>query len=196
MQRAGLSTDTVVRAGAALADEVGFAHATPSELARRLGVRVASLYSHVANADDLRARIALLALDEVADRTSEALAGRAGREALVALGDAYRDYARTHPGRYDAMRHPLSPDAAASSAGPRIAALTVAALRGYGLSPLDETHAVRLLGSTFHGFISLELAGGFSHSAPPSQQSWERILDGLDRTLRAWSTTPTPEGTR
>ena len=76
MARAGLSTDRVVRAGADLADEVGFDDVTVSALARRLGVRVASLYSHVGGSDDLRTRIALLALDELADLASAALAGR------------------------------------------------------------------------------------------------------------------------
>jgi AcrR family transcriptional regulator len=186
MPRAGLTRERVVAAGAELADEVGFAHVTPSELARRLGVQVASLYSHVGGADDLRTRIALLALQEIADRASAALAGRSGRDALVALGNVYRDYAREHPGRYDAARHPLDAETAATSAGPRHAELTRAVLRGYELTDDDQTHAVRLLGSVFHGFTSLELAGGFSHSAPESQASWSRILDSLDSTLRDW----------
>jgi hypothetical protein len=61
-----------------------------------------------------------------------------------------------------------------------------AVLRGYHLSETDQTHAVRLIGSTFHGYISLELAGGFDHSSPDSQQSWTRIMDGLDALLRNW----------
>lgn len=187
MPRAGLTPDRVALIGAELADEVGFAHVTPSAVARRAGVQVASLYAHVRSADDLRVRVALLALAELADRGDAALAGRSGRHALVALGDVYRDYAREHPGRYDATRHRLDAETAAASAGPRHAALSRAVLRGYGLTPSDETHAVRLLGSVFHGFTSLELAGGFAHSAPASQESWLRILDALDTTLRSWS---------
>lgn len=187
MVRAGLNPERVTRAGAELADEVGFAHVTASAVARRFGVQVASLYSHVRSTDDLRIRIALLALAELADRGDAALAGRAGRDALVALGDVYRDYAREHPGRYDAARHRLDPATAAASAGPRHAALARAVLRGYDLSPVDETHAVRLLGSVFHGFTSLELAGGFDHSAPDARESWVRILDALDTTLRSWT---------
>jgi AcrR family transcriptional regulator len=187
MVRAGLTPERVARAGAELADEVGFAHVTASAVARGFGVQVASLYSHVRSTEDLRVRIALLALAEIADRGDAALAGRAGRDALIALGDVYRDYARRHPGRYDAARHRLDPETAAASAGPRHAALARAVLRGYDLSPGDETHAVRLLGSVFHGFTSLELAGGFDHSAPDAQQSWERILDALDTTLRSWT---------
>ena len=68
MARAGLTPERLARAGAELADEVGFEQVTVSELARRFDVKVASLYSHVASSHDLKTRIALLALEELADR--------------------------------------------------------------------------------------------------------------------------------
>jgi AcrR family transcriptional regulator len=188
-RRAGLTPGRVALGGAELADEIGFDQVTLSRVARRFDVKVASLYSHVASSDDLRTRIALLALAEIADRGAEALAGRSGRDALVALADTYRDYAREHPGRYAATRHPLDPEAAAASAGGRHAEMMRAVLRGYALDETDQTHAVRLLGSVFHGFVTLELAGAFAHSEPASQESWSRSLDALDRVLRSW---PTP----
>ncbi|MFD9593192.1 TetR/AcrR family transcriptional regulator [Kitasatospora sp. NPDC059973] len=185
MGRVGLTTERLTRAGAELADEVGFEQVTVSALARRFDVKVASLYSHVKSSQDLKTRIALLALEELADRGADALAGRAGKDALTALADVYRDYARQHPGRYAATRQPLTPEAA-TSAGGRHAEMTRAILRGYDLTEPDQTHAVRLLGSVFHGYVSLELAEAFSHSAPDSQESWTRILDALDALLRNW----------
>jgi AcrR family transcriptional regulator len=186
MARAGLTPERLARAGAELADEAGFEEVTVSALARRFDVKVASLYSHVRNSHDLKVRIALLALEELADRAAVALAGRAGKDALTALADVYRDYAREHPGRYEAARLRLTPEEAAASAGGRHSRMTRAVLRGYDLTEPDQTHAVRLLGSVFHGYVSLESAGGFAHSAPDSQQSWSRILDALDALLRNW----------
>ncbi|MFF9095070.1 TetR/AcrR family transcriptional regulator [Streptomyces sp. NPDC014802] len=194
MARAGLTPDRLIRAGAELADEVGFEQVTVSALARRFDVKVASLYSHLKNSQELKTGIALLALGELADRAAEALAGRAGKDALTALANVYRDYAREHPGRYAATRLPLDPGTAAASAGVRHAQMTRALLRGYDLTEPDQTHAVRLLGSVFHGYVSLELGGGFSHSAPDSQESWERVLDALDALLRNWPAPP--EGDR
>ncbi|MEU6147851.1 WHG domain-containing protein [Streptomyces sp. NPDC047081] len=192
MARVGLTTDRVVRAGAELADEVGFDQVTASELARRFDVKVASLYAHVKNSQDLKTRIALLALEELADLAADAVAGRAGKDALVAFANVYRDYGREHPGRATAARMRLDPETAAASAGVRHAQMTRAILRGYDLSEPDQTHAVRLLGSVFHGYSSLELAGGFSHSAPDSEETWTRVLDALDALLRNWPATPTP----
>ncbi|GAA1303733.1 TetR/AcrR family transcriptional regulator [Saccharothrix xinjiangensis] len=186
MARVGLTSERLTRAGAELADEVGFDQVTVAELARRFDVKVASLYSHVKSSQDLKTRIALLALEELADLGAAALAGRAGRDALIALGDVYRDYAREHPGRYAATRLRLDPATAAASAGGKHAQMTRAILRGYDLAEPDQTHAVRLLGSVFHGFVSLELDGGFSHSEPDSQETWTRVLDALDALLRNW----------
>ncbi|GAA0852844.1 TetR family transcriptional regulator [Streptosporangium amethystogenes subsp. fukuiense] len=47
MVRAGLTAERLTRAGAELADKVGFDQVTVSALARRFDVKVASLYSHV-----------------------------------------------------------------------------------------------------------------------------------------------------
>lgn len=44
MVRAGLTPERLTRAGAELADEVGFDQVTVSALARRFDVKVASLY--------------------------------------------------------------------------------------------------------------------------------------------------------
>ncbi|MFE2965623.1 WHG domain-containing protein [Streptomyces sp. NPDC059340] len=186
MARAGLTTDRVVAAAADLADEVGFENVTLSALARRFGVKDASLYSHVKNLRELRTRVALLASGEMIDGIAIAVAGRAGKDALVAFAGAYRTYALAHPGRYAATHTSIDPVVgAASDAFRRTAEITYGMLHAYGLSEPDLTDAVRLLRSTFHGFCALEAIGGF-HAARDVQTSWERALDGLHTALEHW----------
>lgn len=185
MARAGVTADRVVEAAAELADETGFDNVTLSAVARRFGVTVPSLYFHVRSIDELRVRTAVRALAEMADRVAEAIAGRSGKDALVAFADAYRGYAREHPGRYQASRLRLDFKTAAASAAVRHSQMTRALLRGYGLPEGEENHAVRMLASTLHGFASLEASGGFDLS-PEIETSWTRILDALDLSLRNW----------
>ncbi|QEV16296.1 TetR/AcrR family transcriptional regulator [Streptomyces alboniger] len=188
MGRAGLTPERVAVAGAELADEAGLDQVTMARVARRLGVKDASLYTHVRGLEDLRGRIALLAADEKTLRIAEATAGRAGKDALVAYADAWRGYAHEHPGRYTATQVSIriDPELAAKAPGPRRAVeLTYGMLRGYGLAEPDLTDAVRLLRSTFHGFVALEAAGGFAHARSP-QQSWVRALDALHTLLEHW----------
>ncbi|MEU3253584.1 WHG domain-containing protein [Streptomyces sp. NPDC006997] len=191
MARAGITADRLVTAAAELADEVGFDNVTLSALARRFGVRDASLYSHVRNLRELRARLALLAGGELIDRIADAVAGRAGKDALTAFADAYRAYALAHPGRYAATQTRLDEDAvtpellAGSPTPRRTADITYGMLRGYGLDEPDLTDAVRLLRSTFHGYCVLEAAGAFAHPRAV-QASWDKAVDALHAALEHW----------
>ncbi|WP_104164211.1 TetR/AcrR family transcriptional regulator [Cryobacterium sp. N22] len=188
MKRAGLTEARLVQAAAELADENGLPAVTLSALARRFDVRPASIYSHVAGLDGLLDLVAAFALQELADALAETLPGKAGRSALFAFADAHRAYAIAHPGRWQAAQRRVSPEAAAGSAGGVIARSARAIVSGYGLSPDDEVHGVRLLGSAINGFVALESGGGFDHSDPPAAASWTRVLDAIDSSLRAWPT--------
>ena len=59
MPRAGLDSDAVVAAAAALADAEGLERLTLARLAQQLGVRSPSLYAHVDGLEDLRTRLAI-----------------------------------------------------------------------------------------------------------------------------------------
>ncbi|SDG68260.1 transcriptional regulator, TetR family [Lentzea fradiae] len=187
MARAGLTADRLTQAAADLADEVGLENVTVSALARHFGVKDASLYSHIRNAHDLRIRLAVLSLSELADLVSEAIGGRSGRDALVAFGLAYRGYASSHPGRYAATQLALDPDVAGESAG-RYDDMVRAVLLGYGLWEPDLTDAARLVHSAFHGYVSLERSGAFHRHPRGVEASWLRSLDALDAVLRTWPT--------
>lgn len=186
MPRAGLTTGRVVAAAADLADEAGFESVTVSALARHFGVKDASLYTHVRNLRDLRVRVALLAGGELIEEIAEAVAGRAGKEALAAFAGAYRAYALRHPGRYAATRIRIDQSLAADSpALRRTAEITYGMLHAYGLTEPDLTDAVRLLRSTFHGYCALEASGAFG--APRAvQASWDKAVDALHVALANW----------
>ncbi|GAB2967946.1 TetR-like C-terminal domain-containing protein [Streptomyces pseudoechinosporeus] len=186
MARAGLTTARVVEAAAELADEVGFENVTVTALARQFGVKDASLYSHVKNVQELRTRLALLAGGEMIERIELAVAGRAGKDALVAFAGAYREYALEHPGRYAATQIQVDPALVADSAVfRRTAEVTYGMLRAYGLTEPDLTDAVRLLRSTFHGYCHLEASGGFGHPRDV-QTSWDKAVDALHIALEHW----------
>jgi AcrR family transcriptional regulator len=161
-RRAGLSTAAVVAAAAELADAGGLDGVTLAAISDAAGVRTPSLYNHVASLDDVRRRLALLALGELDGVLRAAVMGRAGDDALVALARAYRDYASRHPGRYAAtVRAPDPADAELAAAGAATVEPLFAVLRGYGLEGDDLVHAARAVRSALHGFAALEAAGGF-----------------------------------
>ncbi|MBV9799956.1 MAG: WHG domain-containing protein [Solirubrobacterales bacterium] len=187
MARAGLDTDEVVRAGARLADVEGLEALTLARLAGDLGVRAPSLYAHVSGLDDLRRRIGVRGALELAGELQTAAAGRAGADALDAVARAYRDYARAHPGSYEALQRAPDPrDARAGAAATRVVDVVRAVLRGYGLDGDDATHATRAIRSALHGFVSLERGGGFGLPLA-LDESYAELVEVLDRGLAAAS---------
>jgi AcrR family transcriptional regulator len=195
MARAGITAERLTEAAAELADEVGFDNVTISALARRFGVADASLYSHVRNVRDLRTRVAIRAARDFADVLAPAVAGRSGPAALAAFADAYRGFALAHPGRYAATNVQLPAEVVAGSPGHlKLIEYTAAMLRGFPLAEPDRTDAVRLLRSTFHGFVAIEAANGFGHPREVAT-SWRRAITALGHLLEHWPTNGT-ESTR
>lgn len=190
MPRIGLTSTRLAEAAGELADEIGFPSITLTELARRFDMKVASLYSHVKNSEDLRARVALLSLDKLANCAEQAVAGRSGKDALTAIANVHRAFAREHPGLFEAARHRLDGPFTEDNGGLRISRIMRAVLRGYALDEVECTHAIRLLSSVLLGFPMLELAGSFDHSQPAIETSWDRTIDALDAVLKGWKPPP------
>jgi hypothetical protein len=134
--------------------------------------------------EDLRRRIGARGGRELAEAMGRAAAGRARSDALFAVGDAYRAYARTHPGRYAAAQRAreLSGSAEAVAAGGAAVDVVLAVLRGYGIEGDDALHAARTIRAAFHGFVLLEGDGGFALELS-LDESFARLVATLDRGL-------------
>ncbi|MFC9483326.1 TetR/AcrR family transcriptional regulator [Streptomyces griseus] len=162
MPRAGLDTSAVVAAGAALADEVGWAGLTMGLLADRLGVRPPSLYKHVASLHELRHGISVRAKRELAHHLARECVGRSGPDAVRAFADSYRRWALEHPGRYAAtVPAPAAGDEEDRDAGEEALRVLLDVLAGFGLPDARVVDSARALRSALHGFVTLEGAGGF-----------------------------------
>ena len=186
MPRAGLSPARVVDEAARLVDEVGRERLTLSELAKRLGVAQPSLYKHVDGLDGLNRLLTIQALSEVGATMRRASTGQAREDAIGAMASAYRTYALTHPGRYSyVIRAPTPHDAAWEEAAAEILSILNDVFTGYGITGADADDAARFVRSVLHGFVSLELGGGFG--LPQSADtSFRRLVQATNRALNDW----------
>lgn len=182
MPRAGLSAERVVAAAADLADRQGLDAVSLSALADQFGVRVPSLYKHVAGLDDLQRRLAAEGTTGLLAALTAAAKGKQGRDALQAVGTAYRRYAAAHPGRYQALQRAPKPGDDHAATAQRIVELLVGIMADYGHTGAAAVHAVRTVRSALHGFVELERIGGFGLPASRTT-SFTTLLDTLDRGL-------------
>lgn len=184
MPRAGLDAESVVSAAARVADDEGLEALSLARLAAELGVRAPSLYEHVGGLADLRRRLAIRGDRELTAVIQAAAAGRAGGDALRAIADVYRAYAREHPGTYAALQPaPAAGDEEARAAAAQVVEVVLAVLRGYGFEGDDAIHAARIVRSALHGFVALEAGGGFGIELD-LDESYARLVDVLDAGLR------------
>src|SRR6266480_6120743 len=98
--RMGLDQASVVEAAARLVDEEGIEQLSLGRLAERLGIRVPSLYNHIAGLPGLKRDLALYCLRDVLNHLLHSTIGKSRAEAIFAFANAYRAYARKTPGRY------------------------------------------------------------------------------------------------
>ena len=174
-----------------MADEVGLSQLTLAALAARLGVRQPSLYKHIDGMGGLRRGLAIRAKSELADILARAAIGRERGDAITAIAHAYRAWAREHPGRYAAAQHAPAADHPDDIAASQAALdVVTAVLAGYQLREDDAIDATRALRSTLHGFVTLELGGGFGLPVD-IDRSFERLIRGLVTALANWTDQPT-----
>ncbi|WP_175338473.1 TetR-like C-terminal domain-containing protein [Leifsonia sp. C5G2] len=196
MPRAGLTRAAVTAVAIDLVDEggtAGFDRLTLAAVAGRAGVAVPSLYKHVSSIDDLRRLLATESLAELTRVLAAATIGRAGPEAVRAAADAMRDFARRHPGRYAATQ--VAPHGSDPADGELVAraeetiAVLAGVLRGFGLPDDELVDAIRMLRSAVHGFVTLELGGGFG-LPDDLDRSYAVLVDGVTAGIERLAQAP------
>lgn len=186
MPRANLSTPAVIAAAADFADRLGFEHLTVSALARELGVRPASLYSHVRDLEALLRGVQGLAMAELAEDVDAAVDGLAGRDALAAHFDAHRTFAVAHPGRWRAVARPVGEIGPEGPGPARLRQALQRILADYDVVGDEAVHAGRFVVATLRGFLAADNITVFRDRLPGVDASWDRMVDALDRTLQVW----------
>lgn len=189
MPRAGLSRAVVVAEAARVADEVGLERLTLAAVAGRLGVRLPSLYKHIAGLEALQVHLAAAAGRELAVELSAATVGRSKGDALLAMAHAYRAFALRRPGAYAAtLRAPEDGDEEHQAAAMAVLQVVLSVLAGFGLEGEDAIDAVRGLRALLHGFVAIEAAGGFK-LPQDLDRSYQRLVQAYADTLSTWGRT-------
>lgn len=182
--RPGLDRAAVVRAAAELFDEANGGDVTLAQIAGKLGVRTPSLYNHIGGQDELRQELAICGVRQLRDRMGRAAIGKSGDDAIVAVAHAYRAFAHERPGLYwITLRAPAAGDQELQSASQEALSVLQLVFQHYGLTESAEIHAIRSLRSLIHGFVSLEMAGGFGLPVD-IDESFRYLLDMFIRGLR------------
>lgn len=157
-KRAGVTREGLVHLAADLADREGVAAITLARLAALSDVRTPTISHHVGSLRQLRADLALLAVEELTEAVRAASAGKRGTDAVRSMYRAYRAFVLDHPGRYTAsVETPDPADARRLAAAGQLAHHLQDVFDQIGLRADDANRAARLLRAAVHGYATLEL---------------------------------------
>ena len=177
--RAGLDQQSVIQAAADLADSSSLEEVSLAILAARLSIRAPTLYHYVNGLDGLRRDLALLGARQMTRALGQAVMGFSGSEAVEAMAIAYRNFALTHPGLYTAFQRAASPeDTALQEAQSEAVEIVLRVVAPARLERDSAIHTVRLIRSLMHGFVSLEIGGGFGLSQD-IDETFQRLIQTM-----------------
>jgi AcrR family transcriptional regulator len=162
-RKIGLTRDQVIEAAAEIADRDGLKDLSLASLASVLGVRSPSLYSHIDGLAGLRRQLALHASGLLVDDLANAVEGLEGTDALRAVADELRSFAHRHPGLYDSFLPAPTPEEDPELAAALREAVSVvgSVLAEMNVDPTTVIPLIRALRASVHGFVDLELRGGY-----------------------------------
>ncbi|WP_431030821.1 WHG domain-containing protein [Plantibacter sp. RU18] len=188
--RPKFSRQRVIVGAAEFADAHGADALTLAALARSLGTSAPALLKHVRSTDDLRAAVAVLALAQLSSELDIATTGLHGTPALAAAAVSYQRFALAQPGRYALGFSTVDARTASGEPADReLVILIERVLAGRGLDSVAMTDAGRIVRAALHGYVSLELTGGFARGAEPSS-TYDAMIHMLDRSPALGSPDP------
>jgi AcrR family transcriptional regulator len=156
-----LTTELVVDTAAGIADAEGFDAVSLARVSRELGTSQPALYRHVDGIDGLVRALGLRGRQILVDRLLRSAVGLSGDDAVEAMGLAWRQMVKDHPGLYAATdRYPCAGHPELEEAVENVVAVLGQALIGFDLEEDERVHAARTLRSAFHGFSHLEAGDG------------------------------------
>lgn len=178
MPRSGLTKEKVVEAAVAFIEEHGTAEFSMRALADRLDIKTASLYNHVESMEALMVEICAYALRLQHDTEMNAIFGKKDSEAIIALANAYRNFAKEHKQLYRLIIN------MAASCGDKLLETSswiiepfMTVLDDRDLTEDEKYHWQRVFRGIVHGFASQEDAGFFSHLRTNVDDSFEVALE-------------------
>jgi len=190
MPKVGLNKQIIIDTAIRLIEENGYENFSMRGLAKHLHIKTASLYNHVKGMGEIWTEVSIYAIEALNQAQFSAIAEKKGDAAMIALANAYRDYALEHPEIYKVVMSRYCPHNSeiemAENAGdiPSITIPFMQVLSDYPLDPMQKMHWQRVLRSIIHGFLSQAEAGYFCHLPIDTNTSYQVaircFIDGLN----------------
>ncbi|MFZ5629998.1 MAG: TetR/AcrR family transcriptional regulator [Spirochaetota bacterium] len=177
--RRGLNRDAVLDAAISIGDRNGFSAITVGTLATALKIKPPSLYKHVSGIDDIIDGVGIRGANLLVTEWSRLPEGKNPEKTFLRACESYRAFAMKNPTCYAALQPAMarrSPEFQLAAGELLKAIFTI--VSDLGVPQKELVHAVRALRSMLHGFVTLQLVGGFG-MPEDIETSFRKMLEGF-----------------
>lgn len=186
MSQKGLSREILIDAAVNVIEQYGRNNFSMKLVADELGVKTASLYNHVKNMGELLAGVCNYALRLQKDSEMQAIKDLNREQAVYALAEAYRRFAKEHRELYWlVMNVAASDNHVLDEAAVCVTEPIVKMLTDYDIEEDEKIHFRRFFRSIVHGYVSEMDTGFFSHYPADTDKSFHFAIkcfsDSLNR---------------
>ena len=166
MPRQGLTQDIIIQKSVQFINEQGYQKLSFAALSKLLDVKPPAMFKHFKNIDQLREYLTLVSIKMLKQKLQDAATGRAGEAALTSVCNAYRDFAKANRGLYQAMQPSyFGRNKEIEQAAIQLMSIIITVLKGFEIGEEHYIHLLRVIRSSLHGFVVLELEYGFGMTA-------------------------------
>jgi AcrR family transcriptional regulator len=164
MKKRTLTKDAVLAAAVRVVEEKGLSSLSMQELAAALDIIPSSLYNHISGLEEAQNHIVQCAAEEALIEIQEAIIGYSGNDAYLEIAIALRKFALARPELYNAIRLcSKPPELQLKEADQELVKVMHRISERYAhIDKQTMAHFIRAFSSCIFGFISTEIADGFS----------------------------------
>lgn len=170
----GLNKKIIVDTAKEMIEKDGIQEFSMRKLAEKLDIKTASLYTHIQSMEALFTEVGLQALNEQKKYLMNAIEEKHGDDAILAVANSYRQFAKEHAQLYSfIMQIPSSNDEMLKEAASMVDEPFMKVLDEYPISDSLKMLWQRILRAMLHGFIYEEQSGYFSHYPVSIHESFD-----------------------
>ena len=195
MSKKGITPEKIYQAATQLIIEKGYDNFSLRELAARLGVQPASLYSHVRNAAEINIAVGKNAIVQLSRTLENAIDKEDRDEAFAAMAHAYRNFAHENFELYKAiMALPGASEVELKEDEQRTIRPLRTVIENFVPEGMVSIHFQRFVRSAMHGFIMLESEGFMRNRTVSADESYDMLISACLSELKNASVTPDVPG--
>lgn len=190
MQKKGITPEKIYQEATQLIIEKGYDRFSVRELAGRLDVQPASLYSHVKNTAEISVAVGKNAIAQLSRTLEKATEKENREEAFIAMAHAYRNFAHENPELYKAiMALPGASETQLKEDEQKTIRPMRVAIENFVPAGAPSINFQRFVRSAMHGFIMLESEGFMRDKSISADDSYDMLISACLSALKEASVT-------